>query len=866
MCDSAASLCFITNNKAKEERLKGTAVNLSIVKIGGQYKTIRTVKYKLSLLDKQGKIVEFEVYGIDKITSDIERINMDGVTHLFNNVAQDELQRPTGPVDVLIGYEYAAYHPVREQCVEHLLLLKNRFGRCVGGTHPLIENSNTRHGLHYATVNHSFKVKIDDFYNIENLGVECNPRCGSCKCGKCAIGSKDYTIKEERELALIEKNLSYDKQTNRWIAEYPWIKDPMDLPDNRKVALAMLASTERRLAKTPVHATVYDNQVKDMVIREVARKLSKDEIDNYKGPVHYISHHEVLKPDSKSTPVRIVFNSSANYMGHVLNDYWAKGPDLLNNLLGVLIRFRENEVAFMGDISKMYHTVKTTLIDQHTHRFLWRNMDVSKEPDTYVIQRVSFGDKPSGTIATLALRKTAEMGSQDYPAAAKIIQSNTYMDDIIESTKDLQTAKKLTKDIEKLISKGGFKLKEWILSHSAESREETFVPKEPNVFSEKVLGVIWDPDHDQLRFKTKLNPYLKKKKHRKTQNVTQHVENQTFPPQFTKRMILSQINSIYDPLGLAGPFTVRAKILMRRLWTSNEKLDWDDPIPEENRQQWLIFFNELPEMNHVRFKRCMKPSDAVGDPSLVIFSDASNDAYGSCAYARWPRQGGGFASNLIVSKNRLAPLKTMSIDKIELCGAVLNKRLKSFVDKECRYSFQKCYHIVDSQIVHCMTQKNSYGFNTFAATRIGEIQEGTNVEDWYWCESEHNIADWLTRGKKPSDIDHSSSWQEGPSFLQYPESEWPITRNYSEPQIPKQILKVANIVNASVEDSLAARINIENFSQYNRLLRVTARVLMLYERNPRLTFKNATQDLNSKDIERAEIFWIREAQCCHCIF
>ena len=103
----------------------------------------------------------------------------------------------------------------------------------------------------------------------------------------------------------------------------------------------MLASTERRLAKTPVHATVYDNQVKDMVNKEVARKLSKDQIDNYKGPVHYISHHEVLKPDSKSTPVRIVFNSSANYMGHVLNDYCAKGPDLLNNL-PLMSRFAPN--------------------------------------------------------------------------------------------------------------------------------------------------------------------------------------------------------------------------------------------------------------------------------------------------------------------------------------------------------------------------------------------------------------------------------------------------------------------------------------------------------------------------------------------
>ena len=114
-------------------------------------------------------------------------------------------------------------------------------------------------------------------------------------------------------------------------------------------------------------------------------------------------------------------------------------------------------------------------------------------------------------------------------------------------------------------------------------------------------------------------------------------------------MILSQINSMYDPLGLAGPFTVRAKILMRRLWASDEKLDWDDPIPEETKQQWLTFFDDLTEMNNVRFERCMRPPDAVGDPVLIIFSDASNEAYGSCAYARWKQQSGGFASSLIVS-------------------------------------------------------------------------------------------------------------------------------------------------------------------------------------------------------------------------
>ena len=107
-----------------------------------------------------------------------------------------------------------------------------------------------------------------------------------------------------------------------------------------------------------------------MVDREVARKLTLKELKEYKGPIHYISHREVLKPDSKSTPVRIAFNSSARYVGNALNDYWAKGPHLLNDLLVILIRFRENKIALISDIKKKYHTVKTKTIDQHTHRFL----------------------------------------------------------------------------------------------------------------------------------------------------------------------------------------------------------------------------------------------------------------------------------------------------------------------------------------------------------------------------------------------------------------------------------------------------------------------------------------------------------------
>ena len=88
-----------------------------------------------------------------------------------------------------------------------------------------------------------------------------------------------------------------------------------------------------------------------------------------------MAHHAVVRPEKKTTPIRIVFNSSASFNGHTLNDYWFKGPDLLNNLFGVLIRFRENPVALCGDITKMYHMISIPPLDQHVHRFIWRDYE-----------------------------------------------------------------------------------------------------------------------------------------------------------------------------------------------------------------------------------------------------------------------------------------------------------------------------------------------------------------------------------------------------------------------------------------------------------------------------------------------------------
>ena len=223
----------------------------------------------------------------------------------------------------------------------------------------------TKKVIQHVTILHVKNVRVEDFYEMETMGVECSPKCGSCRCGKCPIGGKQYTLQEERELHQIEEGLTL--RDGRWEAKYPWIRDPVELPNNKVAAIAMLKSTERRLAKNNKHSEVYCSQIQDMIERGIARKLSQSEINSYKGPIFYLSHHEVIKPDSESTPCRIVFNSSANFKGHILNDYWAKGPDLLNNLLGILIRFRENSIALTGDMKKMYHAVKITEQDQHTH-------------------------------------------------------------------------------------------------------------------------------------------------------------------------------------------------------------------------------------------------------------------------------------------------------------------------------------------------------------------------------------------------------------------------------------------------------------------------------------------------------------------
>nr|XP_027213054.1 uncharacterized protein LOC113806132 [Penaeus vannamei] len=596
----------------------------------------------------------------------------------------------------------------------------------------------------------------------------------------------------------------------------------------------------------------YNEQIQDMVKRGVARKMSDEEIILYKGPVFYLPHHEVLRSDSKSTPMRIVFDSSAPYMGFALNDFLAKGPDCLNNILGILLRFRQGLIGLIGDIKKMYNSVKIGHFDQNCHRFLWREMNTERSPSRYALTTVTFGDKPGGAIAMVALRKTAEM-CKNYPEATKLIERDSYVDDLLASVDSHEAAKTIMNDIGRVLSKGGFQIKQWVMSGGNNCVNSCSSIIETN--TEKVLGLNWDPESDLFFFVVRINFSKRIRKLRTAPDLTKDKLENELPEKLTRRMILSQVSSIYDPLGLIAPFTLKAKLLMRELvldlGNCDKKLGWDYAVSSHMNNEWRMLFREMFES----FVRCLKPHSSKGNPHLIIFADGSSKAYGAVAYMRWGLSDGSFISHLIASKCKLAPIRQMTIPRIELCSAVLACRLRAFIVQEMDFNFDSVTHLIDSEIVRSQIQKESFRFNTFVANRVSEIQEKTDPSEWYWIPSELNIADLLTRGCRPELLNQSSLWQSGPEFLALPRTDWPIKQKYLIDLPDVLYLKRGRISLAAANNDLV--VDIKRYSKYDKFINVTARVLKVFLGRS-LLYIGKEPDVG--DLHRAEIYWVRKVQ------
>ena len=197
---------------------------------------------------------------------------------------------------------------------------------------------------------------------------------------------------------------------------------------------------------------------------------------------------------------------------------------------------------------------------------------------------------------------------------------------------------------------------------------------------------------------------------------------------------------------------------------------------------------------------------------------------------------------------------------MELYAAVLAVRLANLIKEQCRYEIEKEIFIVDSQIVKSMINKESYGFHTFVAVRIGEIQSCTDINDWYWTESCNNIADWITRKKHPKDIAEQSEWQRGPNFMKSNTDNWDVKSTLIQENLSEETQRVS-VALIQERNNLATFIDINRYSKYRMLMQVTARILQItqYPEKPP-SLKGIFRYPSIEILKSAENIWVKDAQ------
>ena len=223
----------------------------------------------------------------------------------------------------------------------------------------------------------------------------------------------------------------YDAEAKRVSVSYPWTEDVCKLSDNLNQAIAFQSSVERKLLRDKTLMDAYNQELQKFLDRGAIVKLSQQEIDAYNGPVSYVSHHAVLKPDSVTTPLRIVTNTSLKNRNSGIspNQCMQEGPNALAPLLEVTIGFRMYEVGLAYDMTKVYQSIATGETEKHVRRIVWRWCNTTSDWEVFAYNVVTFGDQIAGLVLELVRRLASQLGQGIDREACEQICSRTYVDD-----------------------------------------------------------------------------------------------------------------------------------------------------------------------------------------------------------------------------------------------------------------------------------------------------------------------------------------------------------------------------------------------------------------------------------------------------
>lgn len=634
----------------------------------------------------------------------------------------------------------------------------------------------------------------------------------------------------------------FDKTTTRdsdgrYIVKLPLHEDPSVLGNSFDQALRRFQGLERRFKSDPTLCSKYKEFMNEYLLSNHMHLVPKQTVENQ--VCYYMPHHPVIKESSSTTKLRVVFDASMkSRSGISLNDIMTVGPVIQQDLISIVLRFRTYAYVFTADIVKMYRQIKLDSSQTDLQRIIWRS-DPNDNVEVYALSTVTYGTASAPYLATKCLNQLSQDEGSDFPLACKVLQTDFYMDDVLTGSNSLCEAKLLQGQLIELLHRAGFELRKWcsnnkeLLEIIPNEHVETHLPcsiEEKGAI--KTLGLLWQPIDDQFQFTITCN---------NTHSLT-------------KRDVLSSIARIFDPLGLLGPVVIKAKLFLQELWSL--KLEWDELIPQPLLTRWRWFSDRLFSLNDICIPRNVIALQSVSTIQLHGFSDASEGAYGACLYVRSEDEQGHVCVRLLCSKSRVAPLKQISIPRLELCGALLLSRLVDKTIPALGLDVKNIYMWTDSTIVLAWLSSAPGKWKTFVANRVSEIQGVTFPCTWHHVNSKANPADYISRGVDPKEMKNLNLWWLGPNWLTQPDNEWPIGKQLLDPsQVPEfRVLKLQTFIGVIPFDLIT------KYSSWNKLVRITA-YLFRFINNLKLKGEERRKNnLTVTELNSAECFWFKHVQ------
>ena len=539
----------------------------------------------------------------------------------------------------------------------------------------------------------------------------------------------------------------------------PFKTNPPYFPDNKRCVFNRQSTTLKKIGTDTTKLSACIEEMKKNIEKGYVEEIPNAEYAVENGASWCLPVFPVTHPKKKK--IRLVFDAAAKYFGVSLNSQLLTGPALNNNLRDVLTRFREDRVAFIADVEQMFCAFKVPPAMHDYMRFYWWSQnDPTKPLAAFRAKTHVFGNTSSPSVATFCLRRAANTPLKDHEPkelhdhadqARNLICERFYVDDGLGVAPDVPSGIAILKTARYLLQRFGIRLHK-IVSNStdllrafpeSERATDLLVPFQEDIHH-KTLGIGWNTREDNF-------------------SISVDIEDKPF----TRRSVLSIIQSVYDPLGFVAPVVLEGKLFMRRIALEQKgAIKWDKKLPEPELRQWNRWLSGLPDLKTVTIPRSFVPntSTPIKSYSLHIFADASFLAIGAVAYLKASTDIGTPTISFVNGESKLSPKGATSIVRLELCAAVQATEMSQRICQQLTRKPDSVSFYTDSRVVLAYIANSSKHFSRYVQRRLDLISKVSTAADWNFIEGTNNPADLATKPTTPARL-KSSEWFSGPKLL-----------------------------------------------------------------------------------------------------